>query len=805
MQYAEDTLALLSEFESKYRLTLRDYQKEAVQSVFSELDTGKREPNFLIHLPTGLGKTLVATVTWYVLQERYKEYNRTHPNTQKKMLWIVDRTDLLKQTRQSFKKFSPKMTENLKDNGIYEDAESNTIFVTRQKLMAIPPYPYSKDDLLEDKQDYARTEREKNLTNILLEYNISMYVVDESHHALSRTYQHVLAVLRRLNGDALHLGITATPYRGDGRNLEDFYTLVYSLPLEQAMRDNWIPPIHISTIETHTSLENVPIAQTGDFESRALSKAINTDGRNGLIINEYKKFRYEHQNLSAHTIAFCADKQHAEDLATSFKRANISSAYLHSGLKKSEREEIIEAFKRGEIDVLTNVDIATEGFDDPEINCVLFCSETCSLTRQTQRTGRATRVSKDVAPTIGSLSSSEERKESIAHSGKPGVYALYFHDEANILEKHQPCSPQEVFDLPRLYNPHGMSVLEALDIARREHYLTRKIEEREEYEQTLKDEKRRLDKIDADDKIKKDKKKQHELLLEEKTERLFQKIDPSISPSGVKAVHGNIPYDQYGRPLSKEIIINEEDFQKNNSKKPPWLTHTYTPSSENSWILLEDKQTFRLLAYNTNQEQSFTYFEVSKKVSGDYDIYQISDKEQNNKIFVQSATTLIDALQIADSAIDSYTQGQKDHSRLSPSLDATWRNKSAHINHILLCSKFSKETQGYTPVNIGEAFDIFSYLSTQTRFTKEKNEFVDRLRKKGVDEGFSPGLLPVQERSGGKGINTLQFMKDVAVELYGEKDFSLSLFPEQKEYDTLQRLAIQRGHNYEREAASLNI
>ncbi|OJU79974.1 MAG: hypothetical protein BGO10_01360 [Chlamydia sp. 32-24] len=114
---------------------------------------------------------------------------------------------------------------------------------------------------------------------------------------------------------------------------------------------------------------------------------VNTSERNQIVANAYKQHA-----LNRKTIAFCVDVSHSQDLAQVFKAEGISAAAVYGAMPKEERQSLLKAFSQGKIQVLTNCNLLTEGYDEPSISCVLMARPTRSLALYTQAVGRGTRL-----------------------------------------------------------------------------------------------------------------------------------------------------------------------------------------------------------------------------------------------------------------------------------------------------------------------------------------------------------------------------------------------------------------------------
>lgn len=204
-------------------------------------------------------------------------------------------------------------------------------------------------------------------------------IVDEAHHALADTYQRVLNHFDK----AKILGVTATPDRGDMRELGEYFeSLAYEYSLPQAIKDGYLCPIRAVTIPLEIDLTGVKI-QAGDFQMKALGHAL--EPYLELIADEM--------------VTYCKDRKTVVFLpliATSQKMRDI---LVDRGMrvqeingKSEDRAEILRDFDGGEYDVLCNSMLLTEGWDCPSVDCIVCLRPTKIRPLYAQIVGRGTRI-----------------------------------------------------------------------------------------------------------------------------------------------------------------------------------------------------------------------------------------------------------------------------------------------------------------------------------------------------------------------------------------------------------------------------
>jgi ATP-dependent helicase IRC3 len=379
-------------------MNLRPYQVDTLNAVAVGLERGSNR--LLIKSPTGTGKT----VTFAQLRTHLRDWLAQFPERSRSMLVIAHREELLDQAADKIQRANPGLTVMVEQGDRRASPYADVIVASIQTLAAMK---------------FRRLKR-------LLQYTtFRIVVVDECHHAAATTYRTALAHLGFLPAsverddasddievakyedvelmaqslaawdavapkDRLLVGVTATPNRSDAVGLGCvFQTIAYSYDLKHAIGDGWLVPITPWAIETKTSLDDVHL-QRGDFNQRELASTVNTPERNLLAVTAWREHA-EHRS----TIAFTVDVQHAYDLAETFKSAGYGALAISGETPKDVRREGLALFQAGEIEVLTNCMVLTEGTDLPRASCILHAKPTKSATLYEQMTGRGLRLFPD--------------------------------------------------------------------------------------------------------------------------------------------------------------------------------------------------------------------------------------------------------------------------------------------------------------------------------------------------------------------------------------------------------------------------
>lgn len=330
-------------------LKAREYQLEALEAVSEFQSNGITRQ--LISLPTGCGKTVIFALLAKELGIR--------------TIVLAHTEELIQQAVAKFKVVSPEV-----DIGVVK-AESDE--VEAQVVVA----------------SVQTASKPKRLSK-LKENGFGLMIIDEAHHATAKSYTKVIEELGFFEGSPkkLLVGVTATPKRGDGTGLGNiFEEIVFERSIHTMIRSGYLSSLKGKQIFTHIELAKVG-KRKGDFVTSELSKVVNTPARNRLIVDHYIEYASDRKKA----LAFCADVQHAKDLASNFEENGISSKSVYGAMTPEERTEVLSGFSSGKYNVVTNCQLLTEGFDEPGIDCVIMGRPTQSASLFTQMIGRGTRT-----------------------------------------------------------------------------------------------------------------------------------------------------------------------------------------------------------------------------------------------------------------------------------------------------------------------------------------------------------------------------------------------------------------------------
>ena len=322
---------------------LRPYQAEAKQAILNAWDEGFRKT--LLVLPTGCGKTVVFSS---VAED---QVNKGH-----RVLIMAHRGELLEQAADKLRSASGL-------ESVLEKAESSCLG------SALPVTVGSVQSLAQ----------EKRLARFPQDY-FQDIIVDEAHHCLSDSYQRVLDHFPNAN----ILGVTATPDRGDLKNLGEYFdSKAYEYSMSSAIRDGYLCPVKAQMIPLQLDIGSVGISN-GDFAV----------GEIGSALEPYL------EQIAKEMANYCSGRRTVVFLpliATSQKFCrmlnNVGLRVAEVNGNSTDRAEILSDFEYGKYDVLCNSMLLTEGWDCPSVDCIVVLRPTKVRSLYQQMVGRGMRLS----------------------------------------------------------------------------------------------------------------------------------------------------------------------------------------------------------------------------------------------------------------------------------------------------------------------------------------------------------------------------------------------------------------------------
>lgn len=226
----------------------------------------------------------------------------------------------------------------------------------------------------------------KRLEQLLAHGPITHFVVDECHHATAPTYLRIRDALLTANPNLYHLGVTATPLRSDGDGLSRVYQKDSArITIADLVRLGWLVQPRWLAIDTKISIAGVH-TRGGDFVASELAETFDTPNGRRIVVQAYQQYA-----AGRRAIAFTASVDGAHKLAAAFNDVGVSAAAVDGTTPAETRADILKRFRRGELQIVANCQVLTEGFDAPGTSCVLMARPTQSDSLYIQCMGRGLR------------------------------------------------------------------------------------------------------------------------------------------------------------------------------------------------------------------------------------------------------------------------------------------------------------------------------------------------------------------------------------------------------------------------------
>lgn len=323
-------------------MELRPYQSDAKTAVFEQWEQGNSKT--LVVLPTGCGKTIVfAKITEQCVQQGDR------------VLILAHRGELLEQASDKLQKATGLHSAIEKAEQTCKGSWYRVVVGSVQTLM-----------------------REKRLSSFDSNY-FDTIIIDEAHHALSESYTRILEHF----DNAKVLGVTATPDRGDMKNLgQVFNSLAYEYTLPKAIKEGYLSPIKAVTIPLQLDLSTVA-TQAGDFKASDIDTAL--DPYLYSIADEMHKYCKDRK-----TVVFLPLVKTSQKFRDILNSKGFNAAEVNGN--SVDRTEILEDFDKGKYNVLCNSMLLTEGWDCPSVDCVVVLRPTKVRGLYCQMVGRGTRL-----------------------------------------------------------------------------------------------------------------------------------------------------------------------------------------------------------------------------------------------------------------------------------------------------------------------------------------------------------------------------------------------------------------------------
>ena len=327
-------------------IKLFDYQEDMKDRVEKAL---RLHRSVMAQMPTGTGKTylLTAVIDSFV------------SNNPKEKVWIVaHRRELVSQIDETVRKFHS------------YSASNTSSLLSSVKAVSIQWLSKHYDEI---------------------EVEPGMIVIDEAHHALAKTYKEMWERFPK----AKFLGLTATPCRLNGKGFTDLFdVLVQSWGVPEFISKGRLATYDFVSIKldgvTQRLIDSLQKrGADGDYQNKEMDRLLNKKPNIERLYRSLEEYAKDRKG-----IVYAINISHAQKITKLYQEHGVKTIAIDSKTPATERQQDIEAFKKGDIQVLVNVDIFSEGFDCPDVEFVQLARPTLSLAKYLQMVGRGLRVAK---------------------------------------------------------------------------------------------------------------------------------------------------------------------------------------------------------------------------------------------------------------------------------------------------------------------------------------------------------------------------------------------------------------------------
>ncbi len=333
----------------------KPFQAEMLEELDAERELHDRHRNLVV-AATGTGKTVVAALD-------YRNLMRERHGRDLTLLFVAHRKEILAQARRMYQEVLTDPTFGEFLVGGDEPTKWRHVFASIQSLSA------ERLDTIDPR-------------------HFDVVVVDEFHHAEAASYRRLLDHVRPIE----LLGLTATPERGDGVDVREFFDwrVAAELRLWDALEQHLLCPFHYFGVHDGVDLDGLQWKR-GGYELSALSNLYTgNDARTRIVLKELRDKVADVAAMRA--LGFCVSIEHAHYMADRFVAAGVPARAVSADTAPAERREALKALRDRQINALFAVDLFNEGLDIPQVDTVLFLRPTESATVFLQQLGRGLRL-----------------------------------------------------------------------------------------------------------------------------------------------------------------------------------------------------------------------------------------------------------------------------------------------------------------------------------------------------------------------------------------------------------------------------
>lgn len=333
---------------------LRPYQQTAKEEIFAAWDECD---NVMFQMPTGTGKTRLFTSiisdikACGILKQQ-----------EPKILIIAHRVELIEQISENLDKYKV-------NHGIIAGGKERNL----RPLVQVAS---------------IQTITHRTNIDVANSLGVDFIIIDEAHHSTANSYKK----LWKLYPNTKKLGVTATPWRMNHLGFTSIYDkLIVSKSIKEFINDGWLAPYCYYSIKDNSGIRRDisgidEFDIEGDYKVSALERVMDKVSIRANLLDSYQKLAKGKKG-----IIYSISRKHSDHICEEYKRAGIKIVRIDSETPREERRMYVQRFRNGQIDIIVNVDIFSEGFDCPDIEFIQLARPTKSLVKYLQQVGRGLR------------------------------------------------------------------------------------------------------------------------------------------------------------------------------------------------------------------------------------------------------------------------------------------------------------------------------------------------------------------------------------------------------------------------------
>ena len=222
-----------------------------------------------------------------------------------------------------------------------------------------------------------------------LRSRIHFVIIDEAHHAMATTYRK----LWKMFPEARFLGVTATPWRMNHSGFRRIFDkLILTQSVKKFISQGYLAPYNYFSLKPNSWVQRAingihKFDKWGDYDEHALIDTMDLGHIRAQLVKSYQKHAWKKKG-----IIYSINKQHSANICNDYRRLGVRIIDIDDSTPPALRKQYVDEFKKGEIDIIVNVNIFSEGFDCPDIEFIQLARPTRSLTMYLQQVGRGLRI-----------------------------------------------------------------------------------------------------------------------------------------------------------------------------------------------------------------------------------------------------------------------------------------------------------------------------------------------------------------------------------------------------------------------------